>query len=91
VNVTVNNAVTGWMTTQTQPVKNTYNTKCTEAANDDLSTWRNVGKGIYDYRVSGNFRAVAKKTGNNFDVAAIYEHGEHGGKVKVVGTTVAGY
>ncbi len=91
MNVTVNTAVSGWMSTQTQPVKTQYNTKCTEAMNNDLSTWRDVGKGIYDYRVSGDYRAVAKKTGNNFDVAAIYRHATSGGKEKVVGATVAGY
>jgi len=93
VNVTVNTAVSGWMSTQTQAVKNQYNTKCTEAMNNDLSTWRHVGGGsdIYDYRVSGDFRAVARKTNNNFDVAAIYRHATNGGKTKVVGATVTGY
>lgn len=79
------------MNGQPQAVKNQYNTKCTEALNDDLSTWRDVGTGIYDYRVSGDYRAVAKKTGNTFNVAAIYRHATSGGKTKVVGATVVGY
>ncbi len=70
MNVTVNNKVNDWLGNQTPTVKNTFNTKCTEAINNDLSTWRDVGKSIYDYNVSGDFRAVATKNGANFNVEA---------------------
>jgi hypothetical protein len=92
MNVTVNDKVTEWITGSTiSGIKDTYNTKCGEAANDDLSTWRDVGKGIYDFRASGDYRVVAKKSGNNFNVAAIYEHASSGGKKKVCGETVSDY
>jgi hypothetical protein len=79
------------MSTQAPDVRQQYNTKCAEAVNGDLSTWRNVGRGIYDYHVSGNFRAVAVKDEDDFDLKAIYKHANRGGKTKVVGAIVVGY
>lgn len=91
MNVTVNNKVTAWLNGQTKDVKDTFNTKCTEVINNDLSTWRDVGKSNYDYRVSGDYRCVSTKSGVNFNVAAIYRHGSSGGKELVTGQTVTGY
>jgi hypothetical protein len=97
MNVTVNQSVSAWMGKQTTDVKNMYNTKCGEAVANDLRTWRNVGKGVYDFRASGNYRVVATKTGgqqandgDTFNVAAIYKHANKG-KKKLVGATVASY
>ena len=97
MNVMVNHSVAGWMGKQTADVKNMFNTKCGEAVRNDLRTWRNVGKGVYDFWASGNFRVVATKTGGNqandgdtFNVAAIYKHANKG-KKKVVGANVASY
>jgi hypothetical protein len=91
MDVKVNDKVQVWMSNQGKAEKNTFNTKCTEAINDDLSTWQLVGKSVYHYRVTGNFRAVATKSGKNFNVAAIYKHGENGGKVLETGQTVKDY
>lgn len=98
MNVIVNNAVSTWFATQAQGVRTTYNTKCTEAANNDLSTWRNVGRGVYDFRASGDLRVVATKTGaanpantDTLNVAAIYRHGTNGGKTFVRGAPVTNY
>jgi len=91
MNVTVNDKVKAWLLKQASAVRTTFNTKCGEAVDDDLSTWRNVGVGNYDYRASGNFRVVATKSGNNFNVAAIYKHAPAGGKQKVCGQTVTRY
>ena len=98
MNVQVNNQVRTWMTARAQAEKNMFNSKCTEAAGNDLSTWRNVGRQIHDYRVSGNFRCVATKTGggsgapgDTFTIQAIYRHAGSGGKQKVTGNTVGNY
>ncbi|MEZ5083420.1 MAG: hypothetical protein R2750_08230 [Bacteroidales bacterium] len=91
MNVTVNSKVSDWISGQAKQVRDMYNTKCTEAVNNDLSTWRDVGRGNHDFRASGDYRVVATKTGNNFNVAAIYRHGTRGGKVKVCGQTVLNY
>jgi hypothetical protein len=97
MNVTVNDAVNQWMATQSKPVKDAYNTKCTEASNDDLSTWRNVGGGLFDYRVSGDDRLVAKKSGgrdpapaDTFNILAMYRHAKKG-KTFVRGEKVPAY
>lgn len=89
----VNDKTADWIQGQAPAVRTQYNTKCTEAMNDDLSTWRDVGKSVYDYNVSGmgDYRVVAVKSGNDFNVQAIYRHGSSGGKTKVVGATVASY
>ena len=91
MNVTVNEKVKQWVLKQIPKVKDMFNTKCSEAVEDDLSTWRNVGVGNYDFRASGNFRVVATKSGNNFNVAAIYKHAPAGGKQKICGQTVLRY
>ena len=91
MNVTVNDQVSSWIRRQTQKVKDMYNTKCGEAVNDDLTTWRDVGRGNYDFRASGDFRVVAKKAGNNFNIAAIYKHAPNRGKQKVCGQSVVNY
>ena len=85
MNVTVNEKVKVWMQNQTQASKDMFNTKCTEAVQGDFSTWRNVGRRIYDYRASGNFRVVAIKNSDGFSVAAIYKHSTSGGKELVCG------
>jgi hypothetical protein len=95
--VTVNNAVNQWIASQPKPVKDAYNTKCSEASDNDLSTWRNVGGGLFDYRVSGDDRLVAKKSGgkeaaesDTFAVLAIYRHASKG-KTFVRGEKVPAY
>lgn len=92
--VNVNDAVRKWMLARTPANKKQFNTKCTQVQqHNDLSTWRNVGGSgsIYDYNVSGDYRAVAQKNVHTFLVAAIYQHAPHKGKVKVVGANVPGY
>ena len=98
MNVTVNAKATQWVAAQSLETRTAYNTKCQEAVNDDLSTWRNVGAGLFDYRVSGNFRMLAKKSGgkvakpaDNFEVLAIYRHATGGGKEWVAGEKVPAY
>jgi hypothetical protein len=91
MNVTINNKVTGWCVTHPHSTE-ALETKCTEVTNDDFSTWRNVGKSIYDFPVpgAGNYKIVAVK-GAAFDVKAVYSHPAKGGKKKEVGETVTGY
>jgi len=92
MNVTDNAKVRSWVLAQSaRGLKNKYNVHCAEAANNDLTSWRNVGKGNYDFRASGNNRIVAHKSGNNFYVSAVYKHGTNGGKTLVTGVAVAGY
>ena len=95
--VTINNDATQWIAAQTQKQINAYNTKCQEAVNNDLGTWRNVGGGLYDYHISGDFRMVAKKSGginviatDTFNVLAIYRHAKKG-KEWVAGQKVPAY
>ena len=90
--------VSAWVAGRAQAQRNIYNTKCTEAANNDLSTWRNVGRGNYDCRLDGDLRLVASKTGgvavaatDTFTVSAIYRHADGGGKTLIVGTAVPTY
>ncbi len=88
--VTINDAVQAWCDTN-KVVAKTLRTKCTEAYNDDFSTWRNVGKSVYDFRASGDYRVVAKKSTAVFAVKAVYQHGTSGGKVYVCGERVKEY
>lgn len=90
--VTQNNKMKAWIDGQSTPgLAQKYINHCTEAANNDLSQWRNVGKGSYDFRADGNHRVVAHKDGDNFYVSAIYKHGTNGGKTLIAGQAVAGY
>ena len=93
MDVMVNDKAADWIQGQAPAVRRQYNTKCGEAADDDLSTWRDVGKSVYDYNVSGmgDYRVVAVKSGTTFHVQAIYRHGSSGGKTKVVGADVSDY
>ena len=93
MDVTVNDEVSDWVAGQDQDIIDQYNGKCGDAVNDDLTRWRDVGQGVYDYRVAGlgDLRVVATKNGDDFNVAAIYRHGSNRGKVKVLGATVANY
>jgi hypothetical protein len=93
MDVTINNKVQQWVNSTSTIAEKALTTKCTEAHNDDLSTWRDVGKGVYDFMVPGatDYRIVAVKSGTDFDVKAVYKHAKGGGKEKVAGETVLGY
>jgi hypothetical protein len=93
MDVTINDKVQQWVNSTSTIAERALTTKCTEAHNDDLSTWRNVGKGVYDFVVPGatDYRIVAVKSSTNFDVKAVYNHPKSGGKEKIAGETVAGY
>ena len=98
MNVTVDQRAVKWLQAQDITEREAFNLKCQQAVADDLTTWRNVGKGLYDYRISGNFRMVARKSGgkdvkpsDSFAVLAIYRHGTSGGKQWVAGDKVPAY
>jgi hypothetical protein len=91
MNVTINDEVTQWCAGHPHSTK-TLETKCTEVTRDDFSTWRHVGKSVYDFPApgAGNYKIVAVKGASVFDVKAVYSHAAKG-KKKETGVTVAGY
>jgi len=89
VEVTINDEVQGWC--DTHKASKALQTKCTEAYNDNFSTWRHVGKSVYDFRASGDYRVVARKSTAAFAVKAVYQHATRGGKVHVCGEKVKDY
>jgi hypothetical protein len=91
MDVTINNKVTGWCAAHPHSTK-ALETKCTEVTKDDFSTWRHVGKSVYDFPApgAGDYKIVAVK-GTVFEVKAVYSHGARGGKTKEAGEAVTGY
>jgi hypothetical protein len=66
----IDDAVRGWC--DANDAGGTLNTKCMQVFRDGLTAWRNVGKGMYDFRAGDEHNVVAVVRGATLEVKAVY-------------------